>query len=335
MSIVGRPRASLVHPSPECARAAAESLSVFEATGDTARAALSKVLLAVEGVAGAPGADQSARLLEEAEADFAREAGIGGDWGRAYVAYVRMEIALKHGGPEDAAELGNAAASAFRTIDDRWGLSGVLQHLGRGMREYGRYDESEAMLREALVVSRAAGKDATVPWILAEIGILLALRGDRTRAESAFHDSMTASRRVGDGAGGVLASHGTGLLHQLALDWDAARSSYTDAVDGFRLLATPEMESFSLCNRADCHEALGDDERAGSDFRAALELGRTWSEPAVVASALEGLARLSLRVGDVESADLHAAEAARVRARSGRVIHSVSNRCTDGTTGSS
>ena len=46
------PRACLVHPSPRCAETARESLRLFQEVGDAPRAALSRVLLAVEGVTG-------------------------------------------------------------------------------------------------------------------------------------------------------------------------------------------------------------------------------------------------------------------------------------------
>ena len=53
VSIVERPRGCLVHPSPRCAETAEESLALFEELGDSWHAALSRVLLAVEGVTGA------------------------------------------------------------------------------------------------------------------------------------------------------------------------------------------------------------------------------------------------------------------------------------------
>ncbi|MDX6298956.1 MAG: hypothetical protein QOF53_170, partial [Nocardioidaceae bacterium] len=50
VSLVERPRGCLVHPSPRCAETAAESLALFDELGDAWHAALSRVLLAVEGV---------------------------------------------------------------------------------------------------------------------------------------------------------------------------------------------------------------------------------------------------------------------------------------------
>ena len=66
VSIVERPRGCLVHPHPRCAETAEESLSIFNSLDDPWHAALSKVLVAVEGVTGAY-PERSDALLREAE----------------------------------------------------------------------------------------------------------------------------------------------------------------------------------------------------------------------------------------------------------------------------
>ena len=73
-------RGCLVHPSPRCAEAASESLALFEELGDTWHAALSRVLLAVEGVTGAE-PERSQALLAAAEEQFNRD---GDPWGRGH-----------------------------------------------------------------------------------------------------------------------------------------------------------------------------------------------------------------------------------------------------------
>ena len=110
VSIVERPRGCLVHPSPLCAETALESLSIFEKDGDRSRAALSKVLLAVEGVTGAD-AVRSAGLLAAAEEQFRSD---GDDWGLGVIGFVRMETALKTGDLDTAITVGRAAAARFR-----------------------------------------------------------------------------------------------------------------------------------------------------------------------------------------------------------------------------
>jgi CheY-like chemotaxis protein len=162
VSVVERPRACLVHPSPRCAETAQESLAIFEELGDSSRAALSRVLLAVEGVTGA-NAERAEELLREAQAQFARD---GDQWGQAVIGFVRMETALK-GGDEDAAiPIGRATAAAFRQLDDPWGLSAILYHLGWGLRQFGRYEEGARVLEEAIDVASTTLRSG--PWRTSE-----------------------------------------------------------------------------------------------------------------------------------------------------------------------
>ena len=74
VSLVERPRACLVHPSPRCAETAAESLELFERLGDPSRAALSRVLLAVQGVTGAD-RERCEELLRRGRATSSTDAG--------------------------------------------------------------------------------------------------------------------------------------------------------------------------------------------------------------------------------------------------------------------
>ncbi len=86
-----------MHPSPRCAETAAESLALFEQLGDTRRAAISRVLLAVEGVAAHEGDEKATRsqaLLAAADEQFTAD---DDAWGHALAAFVRMETYLKTG----------------------------------------------------------------------------------------------------------------------------------------------------------------------------------------------------------------------------------------------
>ena len=219
VSLVERPRACLAHPSPRCAETARESLAVFEQVGDAPRAALSRVLLAVEGVTGTR-AEESAALLAEAEAEFARE---GDAWGAAVIGFVRMETALKRGDQETGVPAGHATAAAFRAIDDPWGLSAALYHLGWGLRQLGRLEESARVLEEAIDVAASAGLHNTVQWALGDLGIAHLHRGDLPAAVDAFDRAVVASELIGDGAGAVLADLGHGLVAVSGGDWVAAR----------------------------------------------------------------------------------------------------------------
>jgi predicted ATPase/DNA-binding SARP family transcriptional activator len=314
VSLVERPRACLVHPSPRCEETARESLVLFDELGERSRAALSRVLLAVQGVTGADPA-QREHLLTEAEAQFDAD---DDRWGSAVVGFVRMETALKTGDEAGAVPLGRATASSFRRLDDPWGLSAILYHLGWGLRQFGRYEESARVLEEAIDVATTAGLWNTVQWALADLGVGQLHLGNVTEANDLFDRAAAASRRVGDGAGEVLATYGRALVAQVDEDWSTARDGYEAAVAGFAVLGTPVPEGLSLAGLARCDEADGDLESAFVRFEQSLAAGRSVGEPGLVATSLESLARLTSARGEQDEARRLLVEAVRVRESSAR-----------------
>ena len=180
VSIVERPRGCLVHPHPRCAETAEESLSIFTSLDDPWHAALSKVLVSVEGVTGAF-RERSDAFLAEADEEFSRE---GDAWGRAVIGFVRLETAMKAGDVAAALRLGPATAAAFRQLEDLWGLSATLYHFGWGLRQFGRFEEGARVLEEAIDVAASAGLWNTVQWAYADLAIEKVSRrrpGDRAR----------------------------------------------------------------------------------------------------------------------------------------------------------
>lgn len=312
VSLVERPRACLVHPSPRCAEAAQESLRLFENLGDGRRAALSRVLLAVEGVTGSE-ASVTEELLRTAEAEFSAEAD---EWGPAVIGFVRMEAALKRGDEAAAVGIGRSAAARFRQLDDMWGLSAVLYHLGWGLRQFGNHAEGARVLAEAIDVASSVGLENTVQWAWADLGIAWVNLGDLDRARDAFDRARRVSDEVGDGAGAVLAEHGLGLIAQLGGDWDAARARYAAAAVGFEELQTPVALGSALAGLARCHEHDGETGEAVSRYRQVELIGRTAGEPGLVAAACEGLGRSA----DGETGAALLAEAREIRRRSVRPI---------------
>jgi tetratricopeptide (TPR) repeat protein len=297
-----------------CEEAAAKSLALFEKEGDSWRAALSRVLLAVEGVTGAD-AERSTSLLDEASGVFADAQD---EWGQAVIGFVRMETALKTGREDEAVRIGRAAAATFRSLHDMWGLSAVLYHLGWGLRQFGRYDEAAPVLEEAIDVAQRAGLYNTVQWALADLAYERAFQGRLDEAQALLQRAAAASAHVGDGAGEVLATYGHGLLAHIREEWAIARPLYADAHEGFRRLGTPVTEGLALAGMARCDEAEGRLDAAEAGYTDALEIGTRIGEPALSASALEGLARLAHNRADAHDADRLASEAARLRTTFGR-----------------
>ncbi|MDQ2748244.1 MAG: winged helix-turn-helix domain-containing protein [Actinomycetota bacterium] len=293
VSLVERPRGCLVHPSPRCAQTAQQSLELFEQAGDESRAALSRILLAVEGVNGSHPA-RTQQLLERAERVFAEEKD---SWGHAVIAFVRMECNLKSGDRRRALQIGRAGIDAFRTLNDAWGLSAMLYHLGWGLRQFGRYADAIPVLEEAIEVAQSAGLYNTAQWAVADKGIALLSLGELDAAGEAFERAQSASEEVGDAAGEVLARYGFGLTARITGDCQRAREQFSDAAAGFGRLGTPVWSGLAVAGLAWCDERENDVRAAEDRYEQVLATGETVLEPALVATALEGLARVCAATG--------------------------------------
>lgn len=309
VSIVERPRACLVHPSPRCAETARESLELFEAEGDAHRAALSKVLLAVELLDGSD-PDRLALLLAEAEDRFAAEAD---DWGHAVIAFVRLQNFIRRGDEPRSRAMGRTASEAFRRLDDAWGLSAVLYHLGWGLKEFGRYAEAVPVLEQAIEVSSSAGVFNTAQWALSDLGVALLALGQREAASRAFDRAASASEEVGDAAGVILAGLGRAQIAQIDGDAQAARAPFEEAVRGLTRLGTPLWAGHALAGVAWCDWRDGLLEEAAERYGQVHAAGETYGEPTLLATGLEGLARVAVAREDGEDAAARLSEAADVR----------------------
>ena len=315
VSIVERPRGCLVHPHPRCAETAEESLSIFTSLDDPWHAALSKVLVSVEGVTGAF-RERSDAFLSEADEEFSRE---GDAWGRAVIGFVRLETAMKAGDVAAALRLGPATAAAFRQLEDLWGLSATLYHFGWGLRQFGRLEEGARVLEEAIDVAASAGLWNTVQWAYADLAIEKVYVGDLATARDLFDRAANASREVGDGAGEVLATYGYGLLAEVDGDWPDGTSGTT------KRRSSASSGSARRCGPASPWPGRGVAPRRSASspppvacYESALAVGRELGEPSVTAASLEGLGRLARARGQHEDGDRMAREAAEIRERFAR-----------------
>jgi predicted ATPase/DNA-binding SARP family transcriptional activator/tetratricopeptide (TPR) repeat protein len=323
VSLVERPRSCPVHPSPRCAEAASASLALFDELGDARRGAISRVLLAVEGVSAHEGDDKAVRskaLLDAADEQFTAD---DDAWGHALAAFVRMETYLKTGDSARALPTGQTAASAFRALQDPWGLSAVLYHLGWGLRQFGRYAEAVPVLEEAIEVSGRGGIQNTELWALADLGVAFICLGDMEAARARFDAAGVGSTESGDGAGQVLATYGYALLARVGGDWEEARARYVAALAGFEELGTPVPAGLAIAGLARCDEQDGMLDEARTRYEQARDIGDSAGEPQLVAAGLEGLARTAAASSEESAVGLDEArgllaQAEAVRQRGGR-----------------
>ena len=300
VSLVERPRACLVHPSAQCAAAALESLEVFEAEGDRRRAALSRLLLAVEGVGADSGVD-GGRLLDQADSEFAQ---LDDDWGRAVVSFVRMEMLFKAGDKAAASAEAERATARFRQLGDGWGLSAALYHYALGMQRFGAHSDAVPLLEQAIEVAAAAKIYNTVQWAAADLGLSLLALGRVEDAAVRFTEAGAVSDQVGDHAGRLLGTYAEALVALQNGEYTRARPIFDAARAGFDRLGVSLAEGLALAGMAACAERSGDEVGAAAEFAALLDLGERAGEAGLTVTALEGLGRAVAQSDPGKAAEL-------------------------------
>ena len=298
VSLVERPRACLVHPSAQCAAAADESLQIFEAIGDRRRAAFSRLLLSVEGVADTSRADMRA-LLEDADREFAA---LNDDWGQAVAGFVRMETLAKRGDEPGFRAASADATARFRALADGWGLSAVLYHCGWALSRFGHHAEAVPVLEEAIEVASRAGVHNTAQWATADLGLALLSLGRIDDASACFARLGSVSDQVGDDAGRILATYGDAVLAQRRGDLTTARALFDRAYGAFQRLGVRLATGLALAGRTACDERAGDLSAARDGYATLVQLGQSAGEVGLVATGLEGLARAAAADDDATRA---------------------------------
>jgi predicted ATPase/DNA-binding SARP family transcriptional activator len=314
-SVVARPRSCIVHPSQACATTARESLDIFTRLGEAHHAAMSKTLLAVEGI-GTKDVPGALALLADANQGFLDA---GGEWGQALVLFVEMELHATLGALDKATGCAGRALDHFRRLADHWGISAIQYHLGLALHRAGRLRAALDVYQAALVEGQEVGLANTVQYLLANMGHVTLLLGDPERAERHFAEARVVARQLG-AEGSPLAALGEGLLARARGDLPAARRHHAEAL---RMLTAPETRDWAgaamtgLGYVAELAGDLDDAERHHRDaWRAATAVGHLGAGAG--AAALEGLACVAAARADGHTAAALLGAAARWRAEHGR-----------------
>lgn len=309
LSLALRPAGCIVHPSKEAAEAARQSLELFAGANDPGRAAISQLLLAVEGVAGG----DVVGCLEQVAAARGALTGLGDRWGQALADFVEMEILLRNGADERALPLAEAAIASFEDLGDDWGRSAVPMHLGAGLRLAGRAEEAVTVLHRALRVCQAAGLENNVARVYAELGGAAADVGNPEEAVRWYAECEQVARSLGNDTMLSLASLGYGSVARLRRDPREARRRFSDALEVTGRAGMVAESVAALTGLAAAHMDSGDLKDADATLAGAREAVRTVGDPGVRAGVLEQRARSALAHGQRADAAALIAEARSLR----------------------
>jgi predicted ATPase/DNA-binding SARP family transcriptional activator len=313
-SLALRPAGCIVHPSPEAAQAARESLSLFEAIDEPVRGAISRLLIAVEGVAGRDVAE-FLEMVDRARIDLRSHHDA---WGLALANFVEMEIRLYHDSPDTALRLGDRAAAQFDALDDDWGRSAVRLHLGIGLRLAGRTPEASQVLHEAVVLSRETGLPNNLARSLAELAELALHEGDAESAEQWFQLCQEIVSDLADDALQALVFTGQADAARYRAQPSQAHHLYERGLELYGRSRVVRGQARALIGTVAADLDLGNIVKNRDRLNEAARLVQEAADPAITAASLEQLARLRLAESNQNESARLLREAERVRTHSRR-----------------
>jgi predicted ATPase/DNA-binding SARP family transcriptional activator len=260
------------------------------------------------------GAVEAERTLGGALAEVEQ----AGGWPAAIIRQLRGFARAMLGDLTGAAEDGEVCLARFRELGDRWGMVQALELLGTVDLVYGRYEQAEARLREALRCAWELRVPVEMVVQLCRLAYLAVARDDLDRAEAWLEQALAAAQEVGFWNATAFVHAGLALVAQRRGDAERARREHRQAMalrqrHGTRSPVGPLLLGWlgTVATRQ------GDLVHAAASYDEMLEWIRHTDSPSAAAGVLEGLAGLAGAKGDPERAALMLGAAAAARRSAG------------------
>jgi tetratricopeptide (TPR) repeat protein len=219
------------------------------------------------------------------------------------------QLAYQAGQYRRAERLHRRALAIWRDLGYAYGIALCLNELGVLHYTRGEDEAAEALIRESLAIRE---RIYDYPGIVRGLNNLALIsdrlgRGDDVR--TAFERSLDIARDVGDRRGVATALNNLGVFTRLQAEAQHRPELYSDAeqflaaaLDVHRDLGAQLDITLVQYNLADIAMARGDMEAARSCFLAVVERAAELGAVPLLLSTFLGLAKLSLRTGEVQLA---------------------------------
>ncbi|MEO7454091.1 MAG: tetratricopeptide repeat protein, partial [Fimbriimonadales bacterium] len=209
------------------------------------------------------------------------------------------------------------AQAVNRDLDDKRGLSTVLNSLGNVKREGGRFDEAKQVWLEALEIRKELEDRPGIAVVRGNLGIVSMFSGDFEEAEEHIQASLTEERVLQRRSHEGIALSNLGLLKMWRGDMEAARTYCLLALEVNREVGTKLVESRDLHHLGQIELELGNVGPAREYLIGSLRISGAITAKELMADAIESVAALMNKVGDHATAAKLAGGAERIRQESG------------------
>jgi predicted ATPase/Tfp pilus assembly protein PilF len=179
----------------------------------------------------------------------------------------------------------------------------ALLKLGANRRGAGRYEEAEAVLREARELADRDGDRFQGGWALAYLGNVAWARGDYQNATRLYHEALAILRREEDRNGTWMTLNNLGVIAGDEERYDEAARRFREALAIQVELGNRRSAALLHHNLGAAAVELGDRTAARQHLESAIAISEEMGYRPVLAFSLTTLARLHLADGEIGRAD--------------------------------
>lgn len=280
-----------VFPDPVAREAARTSAALFEALGDSKRAAESKCLIALDGWFGED-PEYPLKLISEARAIYVDA---DDEWGEAYSLFVEMLAVCKHSDLAGAVATGERSVELFENVGDPWALCAVPVHVGEVLRWKGDYARAASYVEKALVGAERIGLTHVVLHCLHELGQLESLTGDSAAAVEWYSRGWAEAEELGYGYWRAWFGQ---ALADMIVNEDASRARTFYEIAYAETHRSGLSTARALAGLAELDTEEGEFQRAADGFASGARNSLTLGDPPGLLRCLSGLVRLAGMAGD-------------------------------------
>ncbi|HWM86126.1 MAG TPA: tetratricopeptide repeat protein, partial [Kofleriaceae bacterium] len=214
-----------------------------------------------------------------------------------------------------------AAHELFTQANDRRGIAGTLDDIGKVHWLRGAYAEALEFHRQALANRRALGDRRSIALSLANIGRVHNDSGAFKAANRQFREALDLRRDIGDMSGVVQSLCDLGGVHTADGSYEMALEMFNEAHKISEEIGDKLAQSEVLSRLGECKAAMGRGSEAVEHLLEAISLATALGHKAAVSECCRRLAEVHIRMGDAGQAYDYAMRALSISEEVGTRVH--------------
>ncbi len=201
-------------------------------------------------------------------------------------------LLYRQGHPEDALALTLAAAPRARALGQKMLLALALRYCGRCQLALKQLEAAEASLREADAILRGLRHTFDRALVLDDLAVVLRVRGQTAQVARLQQDALALWRELAVPGPLAIALNNVGWDQHMLGQYEAALSTYREALEWAKRAGNARAETFVLASQADVFADLGEHDQAADLYRVALTKAETARDESLTIYLAQAMARL-------------------------------------------